>query len=421
MTTKLAFNQIDGNAVSIKDFGAVGDGTTDDTAAIIAALAAASDSDTVVEFMSGEDYRITSTLTVSGKRINGNNARIIKDFDGIGIDVTGGAVFSYIRDLRIDPSATYQASDYNAAATSHGIRVTGTRVDFRNVTSNNHVGAGFYLDQPSGNMNRCKFYNIVAGGNALAGGYMTGDFTGGADDMSVWEFNGQFANNYGHGLFVNNECPIRQSNFWIYSENNMLGATFPASGEYDISLNRINACNLWIYSEKIGGSNQEILAGTNSNKCFIFSARRNTDADTGSANAWFAGNQVYNPTTGGSRNSVPSQITSTLARVGTSGEYTEQEYTGSGGTFGAMRGEGNGAGTPWMKMMSASRNSEVRLNDQQQSTVINNEDRFRVDNTTTAGETSLQLWDVDTGARVRVTVGAADSGGTGFKVLRIPN
>lgn len=38
-----------------------------------------------------------------------------------------------------------------------------------------------------------------------------------------------------------------------------------------------------------------------------------------------------------------------------------------------------------------------------------------------AGNTSLLLWDVDHGTLQRVTVGAADSGGTGFRLLRIPN
>lgn len=41
--------------------------------------------------------------------------------------------------------------------------------------------------------------------------------------------------------------------------------------------------------------------------------------------------------------------------------------------------------------------------------------------TTTAGETALLLFDVDNNTVERVTVGAADSGGTNFKVLRIPN
>ncbi len=45
----------------------------------------------------------------------------------------------------------------------------------------------------------------------------------------------------------------------------------------------------------------------------------------------------------------------------------------------------------------------------------------RLDNSTTAGHTRFLIYDVDNGTLERVTVGAADSGGTGFKVLRIPN
>lgn len=44
-----------------------------------------------------------------------------------------------------------------------------------------------------------------------------------------------------------------------------------------------------------------------------------------------------------------------------------------------------------------------------------------LDDTIVAGNTRLLLYDVDNGQLERVTVGDADSGGTGFKVLRIPN
>lgn len=44
-----------------------------------------------------------------------------------------------------------------------------------------------------------------------------------------------------------------------------------------------------------------------------------------------------------------------------------------------------------------------------------------VDNSVTAGQTRLLIYDVDNATVERVTVGAADSGGSGFKVLRIPN
>lgn len=41
--------------------------------------------------------------------------------------------------------------------------------------------------------------------------------------------------------------------------------------------------------------------------------------------------------------------------------------------------------------------------------------------TTTAGETGLMIYDVDNAVLERVTIGIADSGGVGFKLLRIPN
>jgi hypothetical protein len=44
-----------------------------------------------------------------------------------------------------------------------------------------------------------------------------------------------------------------------------------------------------------------------------------------------------------------------------------------------------------------------------------------ITNSTTAGTTRMYLYDVDNGTLEQVTVGAADSGGVGFKVLRIPN
>lgn len=48
-------------------------------------------------------------------------------------------------------------------------------------------------------------------------------------------------------------------------------------------------------------------------------------------------------------------------------------------------------------------------------------DVMKVDQSSTAGHTRLFLYDVDNGQLERVTVGAADSGGSGYKVLRIPN
>ena len=46
---------------------------------------------------------------------------------------------------------------------------------------------------------------------------------------------------------------------------------------------------------------------------------------------------------------------------------------------------------------------------------------LRTDQSTTAGDTRFLIYDVDNATLERVTVGAADSGGTGYKVLRIAN
>lgn len=45
----------------------------------------------------------------------------------------------------------------------------------------------------------------------------------------------------------------------------------------------------------------------------------------------------------------------------------------------------------------------------------------RFDTNSTAGNTRMLVYDVDNATLERVSVGAADSGGSGFKVLRIPN
>lgn len=47
--------------------------------------------------------------------------------------------------------------------------------------------------------------------------------------------------------------------------------------------------------------------------------------------------------------------------------------------------------------------------------------QFQIDGNSTAGNTRMLIYDVDNATLERVSVGAADSGGAGFKCLRIPN
>jgi hypothetical protein len=52
---------------------------------------------------------------------------------------------------------------------------------------------------------------------------------------------------------------------------------------------------------------------------------------------------------------------------------------------------------------------------------VNGVNSLKLDGDNTSGNTRLLLYDVDNGQLERVTVGIADSGGAGFKLLRIPN
>jgi len=80
--------------VSVGDFGAVGDGTTDDTTAIQNALNASS----VLNFVAGKTYKITSVLTKTGDIIiNGNNAvfNVTGDINGFSFS-SGNVIFNNI-------------------------------------------------------------------------------------------------------------------------------------------------------------------------------------------------------------------------------------------------------------------------------------------------------------------------------------
>ncbi len=88
--------------------------------------------------------------------------------------------------------------------------------------------------------------------------------------------------------------------------------------------------------------------------------------------------------------------------------------TGGAGPF-ALVGDATNSNS-WLWQLSAS--NYLDLYSYAASTMTR---RMRIDATSTAGNTCLMLYDVDNATVERVTVGAADSGGVGYKVLRIPN
>lgn len=106
-------------------------------------------------------------------------------------------------------------------------------------------------------------------------------------------------------------------------------------------------------------------------------------------------------------NSVPVSVTYN----GTGGSGTD--IAGGDINIAGGKGTGSAAGGVVNLQTAISATSGTSLNSL--------ETGVSVDGSNTAGETRMLLYDVDAGSLVRVSVGAADSGGTGYKVLRVPN
>lgn len=120
------------DAVSVKDFGAVGDGVTDDTAAIQAAL----DSDYSTIYFPQGSYKTTSKLVN-----NVNRHRLV----GSGVFMSGSItahhddhIFEYGRSVHIDGVSFFRASSFAASAIANqknginGVNTGGTYSVFEN-------------------------------------------------------------------------------------------------------------------------------------------------------------------------------------------------------------------------------------------------------------------------------------------------
>lgn len=111
--TKVSYSMIEGNVVNVLDFGATGNGTTDDTAAIQAAINSVTRG--VVEIPAGT-YKCNSglTLDVSKCRINGEFAKL--DFTSLGTSLTA---------ISITGSANGSSPYYQAGTVLSGLIIQG--------------------------------------------------------------------------------------------------------------------------------------------------------------------------------------------------------------------------------------------------------------------------------------------------------
>lgn len=159
------------DVVSVKDFGATGDGTTDDTAAIQAAVNALSQAGVggVVRFPAGT-YKVTSNINITWPNGSNANAPAHVTLEGDGADIT------YIYDYRpgtptngcitVDFSAVFGSRFFTCEMGGFSLikKVNATTLDIPTNTYTIGTGTGLYMNSVPG---LGSFYNIrLVGYNA---------------------------------------------------------------------------------------------------------------------------------------------------------------------------------------------------------------------------------------------------------------
>ncbi|CAM0033458.1 hypothetical protein VPH184E373B_0072 [Vibrio phage 184E37-3b] len=221
-------------------------------------------------FFSGE-FDITETLLLNQQWIISDGAQINKNFDGVGLRITGGSFFFRLRgDLSVVGSGVGFA-DGSAPSTSpdsHGVSIEGNRLDINGkFESTNNQGHGFYINCNS-NMNRSIIQTLHSSSNAGLGIR----FTGTNDDCSVWQISTYTTLNYQGGVVVDDDFQGRQWSWFCYNE----GSQGPdAIGVY---LGRFRASeDVQIYSEEQTSTGFEIQIGSNCENLKVVSLRSGRD------------------------------------------------------------------------------------------------------------------------------------------------
>lgn len=285
--TKATYSMIEGAPANVDDFGAVGDGLTNDSAAIQAAINSTA---TDIVLTNGKTYLCNSTLSFpSGKRLSGNAKLKLGTAGQRLIRTASNAQNCVFEDFEMEgfsgPGGGYVGGEF-------GIQLD--EADWcviRNVTAYNFGGDGFYVGPNTANNNlveNCVGYNngrqgcTIAGGgyNVVRGGYYYDNVLYGVDlegptvsnslvdGVVAWgNTNGitSESGTLGRAIIVNCRC----------YDNTERG--IQSNGVYDKIAS--NVCYSNGFDGIFGGANYQIIEG---NHCYL-NSRSGINLDPGVA------------------------------------------------------------------------------------------------------------------------------------------
>lgn len=260
--TKVSYSMINGAPANILDFGAVGDGVTDDTAAIQAAINSGAKQ---VIAPAGGIYRITNTLTINVAdvfQLDFNASQLLlDDSSGLKSHIKGGDGITqrYIRInnvafTRQQAATAGYAIDFDYVGISNisncriygnneiynGIRIyRGTIVNIQNNYIDNCVNEGIYLEGTDAGANRTV--DVVIRENRVEGGVTA---------LSTWNFveglfcrDNIFFNTSGTGVTVNASSNANGLISFKFEGNDF--DTCGGSGLYIDNVSNIQICDCW--------------------------------------------------------------------------------------------------------------------------------------------------------------------------------
>lgn len=209
--------------VSVKDFGAVGNGTTDDTTAIQAAINSLSATGGIVYFPTGT-YKISALLSTPSGNItlqgNGTEASIINQTNlSVGIFSDNGNVFVFIKLLAFRYIGTPTSS--SIAISMNGAQSGGSFFQVRNAYIGININSGNTLFFNNFEARECKYscLHLIDAFNISAANFQLGTTPGLPNNTAgaLYQIGGQ-GNQFYNAQIYGGVIPLflDKSNFCVY-------------------------------------------------------------------------------------------------------------------------------------------------------------------------------------------------------------